>query len=215
MKARVLSCSHQLHVILVLWAAVIYVLDRKQSELGTGWGSYATVLVAIGMIAKFISLIERCFVAAIFFFSFVHRLCLNILSKCYSAWTSYQILEWCKFSNASHEAWWYENKHYKNLTCKNFRSGRFEWAILTRGSGDKAMALYQYFQPLDILPAPSGPLCASISPAVIKYANEAVRSATRNKPRGKYQVCTRAAGSDWRVCLTARQTIKQLFVIFQ
>ena len=42
-------------------------LDHKQSELGTGWGSYATVLVAVGMIAKFISLIERCFVAAIFF----------------------------------------------------------------------------------------------------------------------------------------------------
>ena len=48
------------------------------------------------------------------------------------------------------------------------------------------MALYQYFQPLDGLPDPSGPLSASVSPAAIKDANEAVRSATRSKPRGKY-----------------------------
>ena len=33
---------------------------------------------------------------------------------------------------------------------------KFERAILIRGSGDKAMALYQYFQPLDGLPDPSG-----------------------------------------------------------
>ena len=32
----------------------------------------------------------------------------------------------------------------------------FEQAILIRGSGDKAIALYQYFQPLDGLPDPSG-----------------------------------------------------------
>ena len=55
-------------------------------------------------------------------------------------------------------------------------TSNFEWAILTRGSGDKTMALYQYFQPSDSLPDPSGPLSTSISPAAIKDANEAVRS---------------------------------------
>ena len=74
----------------------------------------------------------------------------------------------------------------KNLTCKILETSNFERAILTRGSGDKAMALYQYFQPSDGLPDPSGPLSASVSPAVIKDANEAVRSVTRSKPRGKY-----------------------------
>ena len=40
---------------------------------------------------------------------------------------------------------------------------------------------------MDTLPDPSGPLSASVSPAVIKVANEAVRSATtRSKPRGRY-----------------------------
>ena len=48
------------------------------------------------------------------------------------------------------------------------------------------MILYKYFQPSDALPDPSRPLSASISPAVIKDANEAVRSATRSKSRGKY-----------------------------
>ena len=43
------------------------------------------------------------------------------------------------------------------------------------------MALYQYFQPSDDLPDPSGPLSASVSPAAIKDANEAVRSATRSQ----------------------------------
>ena len=61
----------------------------------------------------------------------------------------------------------------------------FEWAILTRGSGDKAVALYQYIQPSDGLPYPIGPLSAPVSPA-IKDTNEAVRSVTQSKPRGKY-----------------------------
>ena len=46
--------------------------------------------------------------------------------------------------------------------------------------------MYQYFQPLDGLPDPSGPLSASVSPAAIKDAIEAVRSVTQSKPRGKY-----------------------------
>ena len=54
----------------------------------------------------------------------------------------------------------------------------FEQAILTRGSGDKGMPLYQYFQPLDGLPDPSGPLSTSVSPVPIKDASEAVRNAT-------------------------------------
>ena len=57
-----------------------------------------------------------------------------------------------------------------------------EPAILTCGS---AMALYQYFQALDDLPDPSGPLFASVSSAAIKDTNEAV-STTRSKLRGKY-----------------------------
>lgn len=47
------------------------------------------------------------------------------------------------------------------------------------------MAFYQYFQVLDDLLDPSGPLSASISSATIKDANEAV-STTRSKPEGKY-----------------------------
>ena len=66
----------------------------------------------------------------------------------------------------------------------------FERAILMRGSGNKAMALYQHFQALDGLPDPSGPLSASVSPAAIKDAKEAVRSATWSKPRGKYATFT-------------------------
>ncbi len=49
------------------------------------------------------------------------------------------------------------------------------------------MALNRYFQTEDALPDTSGPLFAFLSPAAIKDANEAVRSATRvTKPRGKY-----------------------------
>ena len=65
----------------------------------------------------------------------------------------------------------------------------FEQAIITRGSGDKAIALYQYFQPSDALPDPSGPLSVSISPAVIKDANEAVRSATHDTKQAKREIC--------------------------
>ena len=50
------------------------------------------------------------------------------------------------------------------------------------------MALYRYFQPSGVLPNPSGPLSAYVSPAAIKDANEAVRNASQgsSKPRGKY-----------------------------
>ena len=48
------------------------------------------------------------------------------------------------------------------------------------------MALHLYFQPLDGLPDPSGPLSTSVSPAAIEDAIKAVRSATQSKPRGKY-----------------------------
>ena len=42
------------------------------------------------------------------------------------------------------------------------------------------------YQPLDGFPDPSVLLSLSVSPAVIKDANEAVTSPTRSKPRGKY-----------------------------
>ena len=51
------------------------------------------------------------------------------------------------------------------------------------------MALYRYFKTADsVLPAPTGSLSTSISPAVIKDANEAVKSAVtpRSKSRGAY-----------------------------
>ena len=49
------------------------------------------------------------------------------------------------------------------------------------------MALYRYFKPSGGLPDPSGPLSASVSPVMIKEANETVRSGTRgSKPRGRY-----------------------------
>ena len=58
-----LSCGYQL-VSIILWGTVICVVDHKQSELGTGCGSYAVVLLVSLlvslMIAKFIGLRERC-----------------------------------------------------------------------------------------------------------------------------------------------------------
>ena len=65
--------------------------------------------------------------------------------------------------------------------CKSLETSKFEWAILTRGSGDKAVALYQYFQPSNGLPDPSGPLSASVSPVTIKDANKAVKSTTQSQ----------------------------------
>ena len=47
----------------------------------------------------------------------------------------------------------------------------------------QTMALYRYFTPSDSLPDPSGPLSASVSPVVIKVANEAVGSVTRGSRR--------------------------------
>ena len=47
------------------------------------------------------------------------------------------------------------------------------------------MVLCCYFQPSDSLPDLSGLLSASVSPAVIKDANKAVRSATRSHARGR------------------------------
>ena len=88
-----------------------------------------------------------------------------------------------------------------------FRTSNFERVIPTRGSGDKAMALY--FQPSDDLPDSSGPLSASVSPAAIKDANEAVRSVTRSKPR--CQVHTRQRLASMPHCMAT----SQLFVIFQ
>ncbi len=49
-----------------------------------------------------------------------------------------------------------------------------------------ALYMYRYFQTVDAFPDTSGPLSASLGPAAIKDANEAVRSATRvTKPRGR------------------------------
>ena len=51
------------------------------------------------------------------------------------------------------------------------------------------MALYRYFKTADsVLPAPTWSLSTSISPAAIKDANEAVKSAVtpRSKSRGAY-----------------------------
>ena len=46
--------------------------DRKQSQLDTGWGSYAVILLLSPLVslttAKFKGVSERCFVVALFFF---------------------------------------------------------------------------------------------------------------------------------------------------
>ena len=65
-----LSCGYQFSFGKSLrYEAVLCMLDHKQSEIGTGQGSYAIVLVVAPLvslaIAKFISLSEHCFVAAI------------------------------------------------------------------------------------------------------------------------------------------------------
>ena len=50
------------------------------------------------------------------------------------------------------------------------------------------IALHRYFNAVDILPAPNGALSSAISPAAIKDAIEAVRSALTlaSKTRGPY-----------------------------
>ena len=50
----------------------------------------------------------------------------------------------------------------------------------------RLMARYRYFNCLDALPDPSGPLSVLVSPEAIKDVNEAVRTATHAKPRGAY-----------------------------
>ena len=67
-------------------------------------------------------------------------------------------------SETSHDIIW-----WKILEISNF-----EWAILTRGSSDKAMALYQYFQPSDSHPDPIWLLSESVGLAAIKGTNNAV-----------------------------------------
>ena len=41
-------------------------LDREQSELGTGWGSYAVILLVSLLIAKFNGMSVHCYVVALF-----------------------------------------------------------------------------------------------------------------------------------------------------
>ena len=75
-----------------LWGTVICVVDHKQSELGTGCGSYAVVLLVSLlvslMITKFIGLRERCFVLALctyvyyFWISCQYTRCTYIHSVC-------------------------------------------------------------------------------------------------------------------------------------
>ena len=65
-------------------------LDRKQSELGAGWGSYAVILLVSSLgsltIAKFNGLNVHCCSS---FFSLVRILLSNILSVYYCTWTIY------------------------------------------------------------------------------------------------------------------------------
>ena len=91
-KVKMPSCGYQ--VVLVsqyTMNVVIYVPCHKQSELGTGRGSYILVIVSplvSVMIAKLTSLSEHCFVIALYF-SCIRILLLNIFSVYYSTWTSY------------------------------------------------------------------------------------------------------------------------------
>ena len=65
-------------------------LDRKQSELGAGWGSYAVIFLVSSLgsltITKFNGLTVHCCSS---FFSFVRILPSNILSVYYCTWTIY------------------------------------------------------------------------------------------------------------------------------
>ena len=66
-------------------------LDRKQSESGIGWGSYAIVLLVLPLeslgIAKFIDLSECCFVVALFTVLYVYyfRISCSDISSCEQA----------------------------------------------------------------------------------------------------------------------------------
>ena len=89
-KSKMLPCSYQL--VSASQYAVIRMLDCKQSELGTGWGSYAVVLLVSPLtIAKCNGLSERCFVVALFqlcmytTFKYLARIFFQVdkLRKCY------------------------------------------------------------------------------------------------------------------------------------
>ena len=77
----------------MLRGAVICMLDCKQSELGTGRGSYAVILLVSPLvsltIAKFIGLSEHCYIIAQFCmyttFKYFVRILFHVdkLSKCY------------------------------------------------------------------------------------------------------------------------------------
>ena len=64
-RSFLVATSKSIHYEALSFASLAY---YKQSELGTGWGSYAVVLLVSLlislMIAKFIGLRERCFVLA-------------------------------------------------------------------------------------------------------------------------------------------------------
>ena len=69
-KTRVTGFSNGTAIDCTLRSAVICVLDRKQSELSAGWGSYAVILLVSSLgplsIAKFNGLNVHCFVVAHF-----------------------------------------------------------------------------------------------------------------------------------------------------
>ena len=71
------------------------------------------------------------------------------------------------------------------------------------------MSLYRYFAKSSNLPDLNGELSASVSPAAIKDANEAVKSVTCEKKeqakRELLQILTRASGCDREVRIFKRQ----------
>ena len=74
---------------------------------------------------------------------------------------------------------------FEIVIMPNFKHGQsLTWYV------DRTKALDWYFQPSGtrVIPDPSGPLSAHVSPAAIKDANDAVRNASQgsSKPRGKY-----------------------------
>ena len=68
-------------------------LDRKQSKLGTGWGSYTVIMLVSPLgsltIAKFNDVSVHCFVVALFSALYVYYILLYILSVYYCTWTIY------------------------------------------------------------------------------------------------------------------------------
>ena len=112
-------------------------------------------------------------------------------------WIFWTAIKCQSISSQSIPYFWHMKLKAVKIVRFEISTSNSEWVILTRGSGDEVMALYRHFQPLDNLPDPSG--------QVWHIEVSKVRVTRGSQQRAIWQVHTRAAGSDWQVCLTAWQ----------